>query len=293
MTVLKNDRQRIKRLPPWLKVPLPGQHHYRRVRTLLKAEGLNTVCQSARCPNIGECFGSGTATFLILGKICTRKCQFCSVEKGTPQPLDDEEPQRVAHAVSQLQLKYAVITSVTRDDVADGGAAVFAETIRLIKKLNPTTSVEVLIPDFQGSSRSLDIVLAARPDILNHNVETVPRLYPHIRLHASYTRSLQLLLAAHRTAPDIPTKSGLMLGFGERWSEIIAVLSDLRKHQCQMVTIGQYLAPSATHHEVKKYYHPQEFEQLAEIARTMGFSTINSGPLVRSSYRAHKVDKRT
>jgi len=274
------------RKPAWLKVPFPGGPQYLRVKGLLRSSGLHTVCEEARCPNVGECFESGTATFLILGDICTRACAFCAVNSGRPAGLDAAEPLGVARAASRLGLRHAVVTSVTRDDLPDGGASIFAATIRAIRRLSPGTSVEVLIPDFQGSRDSLAAVMAARPDVLNHNLETVPRLYRRVRPRAVYGRSLDLLARAKQMDGDVITKSGLMVGLGEEREELLAVMADLVAVGCQVLTIGQYLQPTARHLPVARYYHPDEFAELARGGRRLGFRQVESGPLVRSSYHA-------
>jgi lipoic acid synthetase len=276
------------RKPPWLKVPFPGGAQYLRVKGLLRSSGLHTVCEEARCPNVGECFESGTATFLILGDICTRACAFCAVNSGRPAGLDAAEPLRVARAASRLGLRHAVVTSVTRDDLPDGGASIFAATIRAIRRLSPGTSVEVLIPDFQGSRDALAAVMAARPDVLNHNLETVPRLYRRVRPRAVYGRSLDLLARAKEMDGDVKTKSGLMVGLGEEREELLAVMADLVAVGCQVLTIGQYLQPTARHLPVARYYHPDEFAELAREGRRLGFRHVESGPLVRSSYHAER-----
>lgn len=280
--------------PQWLKVRLRQGPHYVEIKRLMQELKLHTVCEEARCPNIFECWGYRTATFMILGNICTRACRFCAVTTGRPTELDWEEPERVANAVEHLRLRHVVITSVARDDLADGGAAVFAETIRAIRRRCPNTSVEALIPDFNGDWGALQTVLEAEPDILNHNVETVRRLSDHVRSKAKYERSMALLAEAKRRAPQIKTKSGIMLGLGETWAEIIETLRDLRACNVDIVTIGQYLRPTNNpiHLPVKKYYHPQEFEELGRIARQMGFLHVESGPLVRSSYHAHEQAER-
>jgi len=276
----------LKRRPPWLRVKAFRNKRYEEIRKLLRAKGLHTVCQEALCPNIGECFGKGTATFLILGDTCSRNCTFCNVSSITPHGLDKDEPKRVAEAIRIMNLDYIVITSVTRDDILDGGASVYAETINEIKRLNNNCKVEVLIPDFQGDYDSLKIVLDAGPDVLNHNIETIQRLYPDVRPQADYNISLELLKRASEYRPDIPTKSGLMVGLGETIVEIKASLKDLRKHNCQMLTVGQYLAPSKRHHPVIRYYHPDEFEEIEQYAYSIGFKSAACAPLVRSSYNA-------
>lgn len=274
--------------PPWLRVRLPAGGAYREVNSLLDNLGLHTVCEEAQCPNKGECFHSGTATFLILGEVCTRRCRFCAVPKGTPAPLDWDEPERVARAVEALGLKYAVITSVTRDDVPDGGAAVFAETIRVIRRRVPSCKVEVLVPDFQGSDAALQAVIDAGPDVLNHNLETVPRLYPVARLGADYDRSLRLLRRAKETAPGLLTKTGLMLGLGETPDEVRAVMADLARIRCDVLTLGQYLQPSRAHLPVERWVPPEEFAALAREGMGMGLRHVEAGPLVRSSYHARQ-----
>lgn len=281
-----NQRQAITRKPPWLKKRIPAGQAYQDVFRLLESCRLHTVCEEAHCPNLGECFSSGTATFMIMGDRCTRNCAFCAVGHGAPLPLDGEEPDRVARAVKALGLRYAVVTSVTRDDLPDGGAAHFAATLGAVKEQSPGTRVEVLIPDLQGQESALREVLAAGPDVLNHNLETVPRLYPEVRPQAIYGRSLTLLRRAAAAAPHIPTKSGLMLGLGEEGSEVRAVLADLLEAGCGMLTLGQYLAPSRDHHPVVRYLPPDEFERWKEVAREMGFRAVASGPFVRSSYHA-------
>jgi len=249
---------------------------------------LHTVCEEARCPNVGECFQNGTATFLILGDVCTRACAFCAVTSGRPGGLDAAEPLKVAQAVSRLGLRHAVVTSVTRDDLPDGGASVFAATIRAIRRLSPGTSVEVLIPDLQGSHDALAKVMAARPDVLNHNLETVPRLYRRVRPKAVYGRSLELLARAGQVDGDAITKSGLMVGLGEEREELLAVMAELVAVGCQVLTIGQYLQPTPRHLPVARYYHPDEFAGLAREGRRLGFRHVESGPLVRSSYHAER-----
>jgi lipoic acid synthetase len=274
--------------PAWLKVRAPGSPNYARLKQLMGGLHLNTVCEEARCPNIGECWHHSTATFMILGDVCTRACGFCAVAHGRPAGPDAGEPSRVAEAVADLQLRYVVLTSVDRDDLADGGASVFAECVRQIRLRRPGTRIEVLIPDFQGKEAPLEAVLDARPDVLNHNTETVPRLYRVARPGGRYSRALELLNRARTYAPDIPTKSGLMVGLGEEWDEVVATLADLREVGCGILTIGQYLSPSAAHLPVSRYYHPDEFEMLRTIAFNMGFGHVEAGPLVRSSYHAHE-----
>jgi lipoic acid synthetase len=250
---------------------------------------LHTVCEEAQCPNIGECWNHGTATFMILGDVCTRSCSYCAVAHGRPGGVDTAEPERVAHAIHTLDLNYVVITSVDRDDLADGGAAIFAATVRETRARLPHCRIEVLIPDFQGNEAALHAVLDARPDILNHNTETVPRLYRMARSGGRYQRTLELLARSRRYAPTIPTKSGLMVGLGEQREELIDTLKDLRDVDCQILTIGQYLRPTASHAPMVRYYHPDEFGDLKAIALDLGFVHVESGPLVRSSYHAHET----
>jgi len=274
--------------PAWLKVRAPGSPNYLRIKGLMKAAGLNTVCEEARCPNIGECWHHGTATFMILGDVCTRACGYCAVPHGMPSPIDAAEPQRLADTVAAMQLQYVVITSVDRDDVADGGASHFAAVITAVRSSTPDCRIEVLIPDFQGSAASLRTVLDAGPDVLNHNTETVPRLYRLARPGGRYPRALEVLDRARTIAPHIPTKTGLILGLGEEWDEIVETLGDLRRVGVQILTIGQYLRPTETHLRMERYYHPDEFAELKRIALDLGFGHVESGPLVRSSYHAHE-----
>ena len=274
--------------PAWLKVRAPGSPNYLRIKGLMKAAGLNTVCEEARCPNIGECWHHGTATFMILGDVCTRACGYCAVPHGMPSPIDAAEPRRLAETVAAMQLQYVVITSVDRDDVSDGGASHFAAVITAIRSSTPGCRIEVLIPDFQGSEASLRTVLDAGPDVLNHNTETVPRLYRLARPGGRYPRALELLDRARTMAPHIPTKTGLILGLGEEWDEILETLRDLRGVGVQVLTIGQYLRPTETHLRMERYYHPDEFAELKRIALDLGFGHVESGPLVRSSYHAHE-----
>ena len=280
-----NERER---KPPWIRAQWPGGQRYREIVALLDEASLNTVCQEARCPNIGECFNRGTATFMILGDTCTRACGFCAVDSGRPAPLDWGEPGRLARTVERLGLNYAVITSVNRDDAPDGGAAIFAACIRAVRRLRPECSVEVLIPDLMGDWRALRTVLDAQPTVLNHNVETVERLYPRVRHQARYERSLELLRRAAQHQSRIPTKSGFMLGLGERREEVSQLLRDLRAANCELLTVGQYLRPSAKHLPVERYAPPEEFEQLRKEALTLGFAHVESGPMVRSSYHAEQ-----
>jgi lipoic acid synthetase len=274
--------------PDWLKVRAPGSENYLRLKGIMKDLKLNTVCEDAHCPNIGECWHHGTATFMILGDVCTRACAYCAVAHGRPPSLDVAEPGRVAEAVERMRLQYAVITSVDRDDLDDGGAFIFAETIRLTRERVPGCRIEVLIPDFQGDEASLRAVLDAGPDVLNHNIETVPRLYRMARSGGRYPRSLELLDRSRHYRPDIATKTGIMVGLGEETDEIIAVLDDLRQVGVSILTVGQYLRPSSTHAPMARYYHPDEFAALKRIALEKGFVHVESGPLVRSSYHAHE-----
>ena len=278
---MKSTKQRH---PRWLKVPLPAGKNYFDIRTLIRQQNLHTVCESAHCPNIGECWNSRTATFMILGDICTRNCRFCAVKTGNPYKVDCNEPNRVTEAVKTLGLKYAVITSVTRDDVPDGGASVFADTIREIHQQVTACKVEVLIPDFQGDSSALNVVIDAQPEVLNHNLETVPRLYHQVRPQANYDRSIQLLDRAKQA--NMVTKTGLMLGLGETDLEILQVMKDLRTVNCDILTLGQYLQPSSEHIPIARYVSPHKFDTLKQQGLKMGFMHIESGPLVRSSYHA-------
>jgi lipoic acid synthetase len=275
--------------PAWLKVRAPGSPSYIRLKNLMRELHLNTVCEDARCPNIGECWNHGTATFMILGDVCTRACAYCAVAHGRPAPIDTAEPQRVAAAVQTLGLRYVVVTSVDRDDVDDGGASIFAETVRQTRARVPDCRIEVLIPDFRGSEVALRTVLDARPDVLNHNTETVPRLYRMARSGGRYSRTLELLDRSRRLAPDIPTKTGLMVGLGEERDELLATFRDLRDVGCDILTIGQYLRPTPAHAPMVRYYHPDEFRDLKAAALALGFGHVESGPLVRSSYHAHET----
>jgi lipoic acid synthetase len=267
-----------------LKARVPGGENYTKLRNLIDSRGLHTVCEEARCPNMGECWNSGTATFMILGDTCTRSCGFCAVKTGRPEFLDKDEPRRVGEAVESMKLRHAVITSVNRDELFDGGAQVFAETIRQVRSRVPECRIEVLIPDFQGSDAALNIVLDAQPDILNHNTETVPRLYKTVRPQAHYNRSLELLFRAKEKG--FLTKSGMMLGLGETMDEVIDTMSDLREVRCDILTLGQYLQPTKSHLPVERYIHPDEFGALKRSGLEMGFRYVESGPLVRSSYHA-------
>jgi len=273
--------------PPWLKVRAPGSENYLRLKGVMKELKLHTVCEEARCPNIGECWHHGTATFMILGDVCTRACAYCAVAHGKPHELDRAEPARVADAIERMALRHAVITSVDRDDLADGGAFIFAETIRRTRERVPGCRIEVLIPDFQGLESSLRAVLDAGPDVLNHNIETVPRLYRMARSGGKYRRSLELLDRS-RYWPSIATKTGIMVGLGEEIDEVVAVFDDLRRVGVSILTIGQYLRPSPAHAPMVRYYHPDEFAELKRLALARGFAHVESGPLVRSSYHAHE-----
>jgi lipoyl synthase len=272
--------------PGWLKAPAPVGENYRNLKELVEMLQLHTVCESAACPNIGDCWNRRTATFMILGNVCTRRCGFCAVQKGAPLAVDYDEPRRVAEACAILGLKFAVITSVNRDDRKDGGAELFALTIRAIRERVAGCGVEVLVPDFQGSHAAMDIVLEASPDVLNHNTETVPRLYRQVRLGARYERSLDMLAYAKHARPGIPAKSGLMLGLGETIDEVLAVMRDLRGSNVDILTLGQYLRPSPKHLPILRYVTLEEFADLKRAGYEMGFQHVESGPLVRSSYHA-------
>jgi lipoic acid synthetase len=274
--------------PPWLKVRFPTGGSFVRLRDLMREQDLHTVCEEARCPNIGECWGRGTATFMILGDTCTRSCGFCAVKTGRPTGLDTAEPRRVALAIQRMGLRHAVITSVNRDELEDGGAAIFAETIRWTRRLSPDTTIEVLIPDFKGNWSALETVQASEPEILNHNTETVPRLYSRVRPQARYERSLELLRRAKELAPERRTKSGVMVGLGETRDELLAVFEDLAAQGVDSLTVGQYLQPTPEHLPIERYWHPDEFEDLKSRAIAMGFRHVESGPLVRSSYHAEE-----
>ena len=275
-----------RRLPVWLKVKMPGGPNYSNLKKLMRQEGLHTVCEEARCPNIGECWERETATFMILGDTCTRACTYCAVKTGKPTGLDLEEPLRLAQTVEKLQLKYAVITSVNRDDLADGGAFIFSQCITQIKKRTPRCKVEVLTPDFQGDIKALKSVIDSGPDTFNHNIETVRRVFPLIRAKGDYDLSLDVLANAKLINPECVTKSGMMVGLGETFEEIIDTMKDLRRVNCDLMTIGQYLRPSLKHSPISKWYTPQEFEELKDEGENLGFKHIASGPLVRSSYHA-------
>ncbi len=272
--------------PNWLRAPAPVGENYRELKNLVSRLDLHTVCESAACPNVGECWNRRTATFMILGNVCTRRCGFCAVQKGAPLAIDFDEPRRVAEACATLGLRYAVITSVNRDDRKDGGAELFALTIEAIRSQIPGCKIEVLVPDFQGSHAAMDIVMHAHPDVLNHNTETVPRLYRQVRLGARYERSLDMLRYAKQLRPHIPTKSGLMLGLGETESEVLSVMQDLHDHHVDILTLGQYLRPSQKHLPLLRYIPPTEFADYKQAGIEMGFAHVESGPLVRSSYHA-------
>jgi lipoic acid synthetase len=277
--------------PKWLRAPAPAGENYQELKGLIERLRLHTVCESAACPNVGECWNQRTATFMILGNVCTRRCGFCAVQKGAPLPVDYDEPQRVAEAVEIMGLKFAVITSVNRDDREDGGAELFAMVIRAIRNRLPGCGVEVLIPDFQGNRDAVETVMQAGPDVLNHNTETVPRLYRQVRLGARYERSLDVLAHAKRVAPSTPTKSGLMLGLGEKPAEVLEVMRDLRSSQVDILTLGQYLRPSPKHLPIVRYVPPAEFDEFRRAGQEMGFGHVEAGPLVRSSYHASDAVK--
>ena len=277
------------RHPEWLRVSIAGGENYVKVKTILGKAKLHTICEEAKCPNVAECFGNGTATFLILGDTCTRNCSYCNVKHGKPLPLNPLEPMEVAESVKTLGLKYAVITSVTRDDLPDGGASVFHETVMEIKRLNKGCGVEVLIPDFQGKKESLKKIVDAKPDVINHNIEVVKELFPKIRPQGDYRRSLSVLKTVKDMDGRAITKSGFMVGLGETDEQILNTLQDLRENNVDILTIGQYLQPSREHVEVKKYYTPEEFNGFKEAALEMGFKYVESGPLVRSSYHAEQA----
>jgi lipoic acid synthetase len=287
-TVVPIDRAR----PDWLKVRLPTGPTYENLRRLMRSKELHTVCEEAHCPNMAECWGAGTATFMILGDTCTRSCGFCAVKTGRPGVVDAEEPRRVGEAVARMSLGHAVVTSVNRDELPDGGAEIFAETIREIRRQSPGTTVEVLIPDFVGRPESLDAVLAARPEILNHNVETVPRLYPRVRPQARYERSLEVLRRTKQRAPELVCKSGIMVGLGETRDEVVTTMRDIAMQGTDILTVGQYLRPSPVHLPIERYWAPSEFDDLREAGMTMGFRHVEAGPLVRSSYHAERHVRR-
>lgn len=275
-----------RRLPEWFKVRMPGGPNYLRLQDMLRSEQLHTVCEEAHCPNIGECWERGTATFMILGDICTRACAYCAVTTGTPVGLDLEEPVRLSETVERMGLNYAVITSVNRDDLPDGGAFIFAQCVRQIRKRMPECRVELLIPDFEGNWDALETVLESKPDTLNHNIETVRRVFSRVRPRGDYDQSLELLQRTRQTDRESVTKSGMMVGLGETWDEIVETMEDLRSVDCNLLTIGQYLRPSAKHAPLVKWYTPSEFDELRQIGEDLGFDHVASGPLVRSSYHA-------
>ncbi len=277
--------------PQWLRAPAPVGDNYRELKELVTRLQLHTVCESAACPNVGECWNRRTATFMILGNVCTRRCGFCAVQKGAPLEVDYDEPRRVAEACAALGLRYAVVTSVNRDDRKDGGAELFASTIKAIREQVPGCRVEVLIPDFQGSHAAVDIVMNAHPDVLNHNTETVPRLYRQVRSGARYERSLDVLRYAKQLRPHIPTKSGLMLGLGETRIEVLEVMRGLRDHYVDILTLGQYLRPSQKHLPILRYVPQAEFDEFKQAGSEMGFAHVEAGPLVRSSYHADSSEE--
>jgi lipoic acid synthetase len=284
LNIVKNESLR---RPEWLRVKFGSGRTFSDIRHLIDKSKLHTVCESARCPNLGECWSRGTATFMLLGDVCTRSCTFCNIKVGKPFFYDLEEPKRIGHAVEKMNLKHAVLTMVARDDLKDGGAFIIAETIRQIKKSRPECSVEALISDLKGNRDNLNIILEAKPDILNHNLETVRRLQKALRIQASYERSLQILTWAKQS--DAAIKSGIMVGVGESFEEIIEVMTDLRNIGCEIITIGQYLPPTKAHYPVSRYYHPDEFADLRELGFELGFKHVESGPLVRSSYHAEEA----
>jgi lipoic acid synthetase len=279
----------MRRHPDWLKVRIGGGENYSKIKTLLRSAKLHTICEEARCPNIAECFGSGTAVFLILGNICTRDCRYCNVTHGTPGPLNRNEPRDIAESVKNLGLKYVVVTSVTRDDLKDGGASVFYETVQEIRRLNNECKIELLIPDFRGDETAIQKVIDADPDVMNHNIEVVESLFTHIRPQGNYRRSLEVLKTIKTKERRIPTKSGFMIGLGETTEQILTTMHDLRDADVDFLTIGQYLQPTRNHALVKKYYPPEEFLELKNAALQLGFLHVESGPLVRSSYHAQTV----
>lgn len=274
------------RKPEWLKVRLPAGNNYSHLKNLMREQGLHTVCEEAMCPNIGECWNRGTATFLLMGDICTRSCGFCHIKTGRPQALDEDEPRRVAESVLAMKLSHCVLTSVNRDELPNGGAHIFANTIRQIRQRLPLCTIEVLIPDFKGNLAALQEVMEARPEILNHNTETVPRLYRTVRPQANYQQTLKVLSNAKVLDPGTTTKTGIMVGLGETKEEVLAVLRDLREHGVDILTIGQYLRPSPLHLPIYRYVHPSEFQEFHDVGMELGFRWVESGPLVRSSYHA-------
>ncbi|HSH04711.1 MAG TPA: lipoyl synthase [Anaerolineae bacterium] len=287
---IKTDQEnpRPQRRPDWIRVRVPTGETYQELKRLMRSKQLHTVCEEANCPNIGECWGKGTATFLIMGNICTRSCGFCDIKTGRPLPLDWQEPERVAQSVKAMNLKHVVITSVNRDEREDGGAPIFALLVDRIRQLQPGCSIELLIPDFKGNKDALKIVMDARPEILNHNVETVPRLFKRVQPQDQYDWALTTLTNAKKMDSDVLTKSGIMLGLGETFDEVVAVIKDLASCNVDILTLGQYLQPSRQHLPIDRYYRPEEFVELREIALAEGFNWVESGPLVRSSYRAEE-----
>lgn len=285
---LSERSEPVRRHPEWLKVRMPGGPGYTKTKAIVTAFKLNTVCQEAQCPNIGECWGHGTATFMLMGDVCTRNCRFCAVSHGRMVELDPDEPRRVAEAAHQMDLSHIVVTSVNRDDLSDGGAAHFAETVQSLKELNPSCTIEVLTPDFQGNEEAVAVVARSPIEIYNHNTETVPRLYKKVRPGAKYERSLRVLEKVKEVRADLKTKTGLMLGLGETYEELLAVFGDLRAVHCDILTLGQYLRPSKEQLPVERYVHPDEFAVLREEALKLGFRHVEAGPLVRSSYHAWK-----
>jgi len=291
---LQRPRHPIDRKPPWLKVPAPGGPNYVALKQLMRDHALHTVCEEAHCPNIGECWEHRAATFMILGDVCTRNCAYCAVAHGTPAALDEDEPMRLATAVERMGLRHVVITSVDRDDLPNGGAEIFAAAIAEIRRRTPDTSVEVLIPDFKGSERALRIVVEAQPDILNHNLETIDRLYRLARPGGRYVRALELLARAKQLDPGMLTKSGIMCGLGEEWDELLGAMRDVRAQGVDILTLGQYLRPSSDHLPIARYYTPDEFAELRQLGLEMGYRHVEAGPLVRSSYHAwEQVERAT
>lgn len=288
LDTIKAKAPRPQRRPDWIKVSPPKGEAYRTLKRLMRSKELHTVCEEAHCPNMGECWGAGTATFLILGDICTRSCRFCDVKTGRPLPIDWEEPEHVAQAVKSMNLRHVVITSVNRDERKDGGAPIFAQVIERIREVRPECSIEVLIPDFKGSKEALKIVMDARPEILNHNVETVPRLFRKVQPQDRYEWAQATLVNAKKMQPDVLTKSGIMVGLGETWGEVLEVMQDLAEWGVDILTIGQYLQPSKKHLPMDRYYRMAEFAELKQIGLDLGFKWVESAPLVRSSYHADK-----
>jgi lipoic acid synthetase len=285
---VNETKPRPKRRPEWIQVDIPSGENYQSLKSLMRSKELHTVCEEARCPNIGDCWGRGTATFLILGDVCTRSCGFCDIKTGRPAPLDWTEPERVAQAVRAMNLKHVVITSVNRDERKDGGAPIFALCIHRIRELTPGCSIEVLIPDFKGDRAALEIIMEAKPEILNHNVETIPRLFKKVQPQDRYEWALTTLRNAKEMNPDVLTKSGIMVGLGEEFDEVVEVMRDLVNIGVDILTVGQYLQPSRKHLPIDRYWRPMEFEQIREIGLKMGFKWVESGPLVRSSFNAEK-----